>query len=98
MRSSTVGAADGLSATGRRVVAPPHAAIAQGGSGPRGSSADLTVAAAYDDLLTNEGPGITARDRVRNINPGDARVSVRSSAHEARRVFEVLGQLNADRR
>ena len=46
----------------------------------------------------NECPGIAARDRVGNINPCDAGVSMGGSAHEPGRVFDELGESTAHRR
>ena len=62
MRASTVRTTDGLSFANRRIVAPPHAPSALGGSGPRRGAADLTKPASNRDLLTNEASGIAARD------------------------------------
>jgi hypothetical protein len=60
MRPTTEWALDTFGPAYGRVVAPPHAPSALSGAGPRGSASDLTVAAANDDLLTNEVPGIAA--------------------------------------
>jgi hypothetical protein len=78
-----------------RVVAPLHAPSALSGAGPGGSAPDLTFAPANDKPLTNEGLGIAARDRVRDVQPRDASVSMWSSVHEARRVLDVLAEIPA---
>jgi hypothetical protein len=97
MRPPAVRAPDPLGPAYTRVMAPLHAPCALSGTGPGGSAPDLTIAPADDEPLTNEGPGIAARDRVGNVQPRDTSVSVWSSAHEARRVLEVPAEIRADR-
>jgi hypothetical protein len=79
-------------------MAPPSAASALGRTGPGGSAPDLTVAAANDDLLTNEVSGIAARNRVRDVDPRDTSVSVGRGAHKARSVLDELVERGANRR
>jgi hypothetical protein len=67
MRPTAVRASDPFGLAYTRVVAPLHAPSALSGAGPGGSAPDLTFVPAYDEPLTNEGLGVGARDRVRNI-------------------------------
>jgi hypothetical protein len=76
MRPATERAPDAFGPAYGSVVAPPHAPSALSRTGPGGSAPDLTVAVADNNLLTNEVTGIAARNRVRNIDPRDTRVSV----------------------
>jgi hypothetical protein len=64
MRPATKRAPDTFGLAYGSVVAPPHAQSAQSGTGPGGSTLDLTVAVANNNLLTNEVPGIAAQNRV----------------------------------
>jgi hypothetical protein len=80
------------------MVAPLHAPSALSRTGPGSSAPDLTVAPANNEPLTNEGLSIAARDRVQNVQPCNACVSVWSSAHEARHMLDVLAEIQADRR
>jgi hypothetical protein len=98
MRPPTVRASDPLGPADTRMMAPLHALSALSRAGPGGSAPDLTVAPTDDEPLTNEGLGVGARDRVRNIQPRDASVSVWCGAHEARRMFDVSAEIQADRR
>jgi hypothetical protein len=98
MRPATKWALDTFGPAYGRVMAPPHAPSALSGTGPRGSTSDLTVAAANDDLLTNKVSGVAARNRVCDVNPRDTSVSVRRSAHKVRSMFDELVEQNADRR
>jgi hypothetical protein len=69
-------------------MAPSHATSAHDGAGPRHGAPDLAVAVANNNLLTNIGPGIAARDCVHDIKPDHTGVGMRGSAHKARRVFD----------
>jgi hypothetical protein len=62
MRPATKQAPDAFGPAYSSVMAPLQAPSALSGTGPRGSASDLTVAAANDDLLTNEVPGIAAQN------------------------------------
>jgi hypothetical protein len=62
MRPATKRTPDAFGLAYGRVMAPLHAPSALSGTGPGGSAPDLTVTAAYDELLTNEVPGIATRN------------------------------------
>jgi hypothetical protein len=62
MQPATEGAPDAFGPAYSGIMAPPSAASALGRTGPGGSAPDLTIAAANDDLLTNEVAGIAARN------------------------------------
>jgi hypothetical protein len=98
MQPATERAPDAFGPAYSGVMAPPSATSALGRTGPGGSAPDLTVAAADDDLLTNEVSGITARNRVRDVDPRDTSVSMGGSAHKARSVLDELVERGADRR
>jgi hypothetical protein len=88
MRSPAQWTPDTFGPAAGRVVAPLHASSAHDGAGPRRGAPDLAVAVANHNLLTNIGPGIAARDCVRDIKPGHASVGMRRSAHKAQGVFD----------
>jgi hypothetical protein len=98
MRPPTVRALDPLGPAYTQVMAPLHAPSALSRAGPGSSAPDLTFAPADDESLTNKGPGIAARDRVRDVQPHDASVSVWRCAHKVRRMLDVLVEIRADRR
>jgi hypothetical protein len=97
MRPATKRAPDTFRPAYGSVVAPPHAPSALSGTGPGGSTPDLTVAVANNNLLTNEVSGIAARNGVRDVDPRDTGVSVGGGAHEARSVLDKLVERSADR-
>jgi hypothetical protein len=97
MRPTAVRASDPFGPAYTQVVAPLHAPSALSRARPGCSAPDLTFAPANDKPLTNEGLGIAARDRVRDVQPRNTSVSVWSGAHEARRMLDVLAESRADR-
>jgi hypothetical protein len=71
MRPTTVCAPNALGTANGRMMAPLHAASAQSEAGPRRGSPDLTGHSADSDGLTNEVASITARNGIRNVDPGN---------------------------
>jgi hypothetical protein len=97
MRPATERALDAFGPAYSGVMAPPSAMSALGRTGPGGSAPDLTVAAANDDLLTNEVTGIAARNRVRDVDPRNTSVSMGRSGHKVRGMLDVFVERGADR-
>jgi hypothetical protein len=64
MRPTTERTPDAFGPAYSGMMAPPSAVSALSRTGPGGSTPDLTVAAANDDLLTNKVTSIAARDQI----------------------------------